>query len=42
MEKFFIITYLDIFLKIESRKSKAFQNEAMGKEPSQLTLKSKF
>ena len=42
MEKFFIIRYLDFFLKIESKKSKAFQNEALKKDHIWLTLKSRF
>ena len=42
MEKFFIVTYLEFFLKIKSKKSKAFQNEALKKDQSRLTLKSRF
>ena len=42
MEKFLIITYLEFFLKIESKNIKAFQNEALKKDHSRLTFRSKF
>ena len=42
MKKFFVITYLEFFLKTESKKSMAFQNKALKKDYCKLALKRIF